>query len=228
MTALRVCALVALSVWASACGGEKDSATDEALPEPLVTGTITAGGEASAQVAFYKAFGFDQGGRALFYLSSSPFASCDSVTKYLQVDSDPYDPAEMFQGGHCNMFIRLDSDYDGDFEYTRAVGSDEANLVGAGTSLECAMGQGDFELTRLTEDDRDDYYWTGRWWQGRPSAYTYDFDGTGEGGYTLTFNMTAYDGGFIHEELDDTPADGAVTGTIEAEYCASLGSTGLF
>ena len=224
----RLLPLLVLSL-TTACSGKDDSG-DETVDslEPKITGTVTAEGEASAQVAFYKAFAFDQGGKLLAYLSSSPNATCENVADYLRVSEGPYDPKDMFEGGHCNMFIIIDGDFDGSFSHTRPADSTEPNLVAAGTSMECAMGEGQFELTRLTESDRDDYYWSGRWWQGRPNAYTYDFSGGAGSSYQLTLEMSAYDGGFIHEELDDTPAVGAVSGTIEAEWCDALGSTGLF
>ena len=206
---------------------ELDSgSTDEVTP--FITGTVTAAGEASADIAFYKAFAFDQGGKMVAYFSSNRFATCDNVAQYLRDAEDPYNPSEMFTGGHCNMSIVIDGDFDGSFEHTRPAGTDEPNLVAAGTSMECAMGTGEFELTRLTEDDNDDYYWSGRWWQGRPNAFAWSFSGGEAEGYELTMEMTTYDGGFIHEELDDTPAEGRVSGTISAEWCTDLGTTALW
>jgi len=211
------------------CTGKTDiDSGGEDEVNPFITGTVTASGEASADIAFYKAFAFDQGGKMVAYFSSNRFATCSNVAEYLRDTDDPYNPSEMFTGGHCNMSIVIDGDYNGSFEHTRPAGTDEPNLVAAGTSMECAMGTGEFELTRLTEDDRDHYYWSGRWWQGRPNAFVWSFEGGEETGYTMTMEMTTYDGGFIHEELDDTPAEGRVSGTIEAEWCTALGTTAIW
>ncbi len=219
-------ALAAVITGCSGKSAEDSGQTSEA--QAAITGTVTADGEASAQIAFYKAFGFDQGGQLLAYFASSPTATCANVTEYLRVTGGVYDPVDMFQDGHCNMFVILDKDYEGTFSFTRPSGSEEPNLVAAGTSIECAMGEGSFELTRLTEIDDDDYYWTGRWWVGRPSAYTYNFTGGAGSAYSFTLEMSEYEGGFIHEGLDSTPATGAVSGTIEGEWCPDLGSTGFF
>jgi hypothetical protein len=216
-----------------ACKGGDDSGKAGEDLEPLVTGTITPDGEGvDARFEIYKAFGFDQGGRALLYLSSTPEASCDSVSTYLRSGGDPYDPVEVFTGGTCNMLIGVDATtvgFTGQLDWSRAEGEGGVDALGAGIAIECAMGEGAFEMTQLSETDELDYYWTGRWWTGRPDVYSLSIGGGGGGAYALEFDLQHFLGGFIREGLaGNDPASGPVSGAIEAEWCTDLGTTGLF
>lgn len=220
----RTCALALLIAV-----GCKDKAADTGDDlEPQLVGTIEPDGAGEVgNVRFYKAFAFDQGGSLLAYLTSSPDADCASVGQYLRVGGDPYDPVKVFQPETCNMFIKIAEDYDGGIDYTRSEGDAGLDLVGTGTAIECALGAGAFELTTLLTDD-EDYYYSGRWWVGNPLSYRYTFEGSGEGGYTLGLELSQLDGGFVHESLEEVRATASVSGSVKAEYCTDLASTGLF
>jgi|GEM_PF-1226266 len=224
-TTLRV-AVVALAM---GCTGDKDSgASDVASLEPKITGTVTVEGEASAEVAFYRAFAYDQGGTMLAYLSSHPNATCSNSADFLRTNQPPYDPVDMFEPGTCNLFLKIENDYDNGYVWDQPSGADQPNFATLGSAMNCAMGEGEFDFFPLSETDDPDFNWTGRWWEGGPSAYVYNLSGGGGENYSFTIEMSEYDGSFVHEPLNDSPAVGAVSGTIEAEWCESLGSTGLF
>ena len=186
----------------------------------MLSGTIVPEGEdLSGEVAIVKAFAFGQGDSFLTYMSSNPNATCAKVTEYL-VSDEPYDPVDILSAGKCNMFVMLSSGYESGFS-----ASDDP-LVAAGTAIDCAMGDGAFELTTMDEDDTD-YYWTGRWFQSHPTAYTYEISGGDGSDFEFGIEMSEYQGGFIYEVFETVNATGDVSGTVQAQWCASLGSTGL-
>lgn len=208
------------------CAGKTEDTGDELIPQ--IVGSIQPDGAADAgNVRFYKAFAFDQGGAFLAYLSSSPKADCTTVGQYLRVGAEPYDPEAVFAPETCNMFIKIAEDYDGGIDYTRTARDVTIDTVGTGTAIECALGAGSFELTAL-ENGEDDYYYSGRWWVGNPLTYRYTFSGSGEDGYTMEIELSQLDGGFVQESLEEVRATAEVNGTISAEYCTDLASTGLF
>jgi hypothetical protein len=230
MHALRVSTVTGLFLaLAVGCTGKDDSAVDpvESI-DPKITGTVTVEGEASAEVAIYQAFAFNQGGTMLAYLASSPSATCENVSDYLRTGQDPYDPVDMFEPSTCNFFLKIDGDYDGGYSYSQAADADQPNFATLASAMNCAMGTGEFDYFPLSESDDPDYNWNGRWWEGVPSAYVYDLSGGDGEGYTFSIEMSVYDGSFVHEPLNDSPAVGAVSGTIDATWCELLGSTGLF
>ena len=199
-----------------ACGGKGE---DSGAPTPQVEGTITIEGMAG-EVALYRGFGFDAGGTMLAYLSSNPAADCGMIYDYLLVQDTPYDPTGTVLPGTCDIFMRL-SAYEGS-----AAGEDDP-MAAAGLVINCALGDGAFELQ--TRDGQDtDYYWTGDWWQGRPTDFAFALSGGDGSDYDLSLEMSAYAGNFIYEDMTDRPGTGAVTGAMTIEWCTDLGSTGLF
>lgn len=225
----RPLGLLALGVMLVACSSKGETGSvDESELVPLVTGTVSVDGQASAEVAFYKAFAYDQGGTMLAYLSSSPTATCTNVTDYLRVNQDPYDPVDMFEPSTCNLLLKIEDEYLGGFAHNQPADATQPNFATLGSAINCAMGEGAFEYVALSETDDPDYNWSGRWWEGGPSAYNYNLSGGDGEDYVFDIEMSAYDGSFVHESLNDSPANGAVSGTIEAEWCELMGSTGLF
>jgi hypothetical protein len=213
----------------AACSSKGDSGEEEiATDMPQITGTVTVNGEASAEVAFYKAFAFDQGGTLLAYFSSNPRATCSNSADYLRLNQPPYDPVDMFEPSTCNFFLKIENDYVDGYSHDQTPSSDQVNFATAGSVLNCAMGEGSFEFVPLSDSDEPDYNWSGRWWEGGPAVYSYNLSGGGGESYTFGIEMSAYEGSFVHEPLNDSPAAGAISGSIEAEWCDQLGSTGLF
>lgn len=225
----RALAVAPLLLAATACSSKEDTGSiDTSLLEPQVTGTVTVEGESSADVAFFHAFGFNQGGTLLAYFSSSRNATCENVSAYLRTGQEPYDPEDMFEPSTCNFFLKVDDEYNGGYAFTQSADADQPNFAVLASAMNCAMGEGEFDLIPLSESDDPDYNWTGRWWEGGPSAYSYDLSGGDGEDYTFDIQMSAYDGSFVHEPLNDSPAVGAVSGTMTASWCELLGSTGLF
>ncbi|HCH61173.1 MAG: hypothetical protein CL927_12095 [Deltaproteobacteria bacterium] len=218
---------IALLMCACSSKGETGSEADAEVM-PFITGTVSVDGQASAEVAFYKAFAYNQGGTLLAYLSSSPSATCTNVADYLQLDQPPYDPVEMFEPSTCNLMLKIEDEYLGGFTHNQTADADQPNFATLGSALNCAMGEGSFEYVALSESDDPDYNWSGRWWEGGPFVYNYNLSGGDGEPYTFDIEMSAYDGSFVHESLNDNPANGAVSGTISAEWCERMGSTGLF
>lgn len=226
----RVAIGLAAVVVLGACKGEDADSGSADGPVAYIKGSLGPDGEdITGEFAVYKAVAFDQGGRFLAYLSSDPEASCDNIVDYLYTDGDPYAPDDVINGGHCNMFLAIDGYEDGlNHTWDRSMeGGTGFDAIGAGTSIACAMGSGEFVYEQRDNDD-EDYFWSGRWWQGSPKDYTFAFSGSGEGGYTLDLTMSEFDGEWPYEGFDSHPASGNVSGTIEAEYCQGLATTGLF
>jgi hypothetical protein len=199
------------------CAGEK---VEE--PVPLLNGTIEPDHPEftlSADFSGYKAFAFDINDTFWMYISSNPNSNCDAVSSYLNVGGDPFDPVDVLTPGTCNMMIKV-SDWQGSFT------AENDPIAVAATAIECAMGEGVFELQTPSWGNRD-YYWTGTWWQGNPSEYRFDISGDRDDGYSLDIEMSVYNGGFIREEMDKYEAFGTVTGAMNAYVCEGLASTGL-
>lgn len=209
---LSICCMVCTV----ACG-EKEA---EVLP--VLTGTIAPDHpeyQVSGEFTGYKAFAFDDQGKFWLYVSSNPNAQCADVVSYLQVGGDRFNPENVLSPYKCNILVKL-VDWTGDFS-----ASDDI-LVVAATAIECAMGEGTFELMTMDTNDRD-YFWTGQWWQGSPKAYNFNFQGDRETGYNIDLVMSEYAGTFIYEEMDKYPAFGEVSGVFSPEICSGLASTGL-
>ena len=74
---------------------------------PMLEGVVTPEGhDVSGTFYGYKAFGFDNQGLLVVYISSNENATCTSVGEYLSSGREPYDPVDVFSPGTCNMFIK--------------------------------------------------------------------------------------------------------------------------
>ena len=193
-------------------------------PVAHITGTVTTedSNAASADVATYKAFGMDVDGKGLWYLSSSPDATCELVQDYLE--GDEMDPSPIWPGGTCNLTIVYGAgDYTAD-----GVSLDTADGGLSGhVAIRCAMGDGAFEWgTRDDGSTDEDYFWTGTEWWGAPLDYQIDISGGEADGFTVSVDMDGFDGNYP-TVIDETLASGVVTGTIDAEWC-NLYQAGVF
>lgn len=224
MAKVNTCGAASLLVLLGGCAGGGEDDTGGSAGGDMLTGTITPDGAShSGEVAIAKAFAFDQGGKFIVYMSSDPAATCDKVYDYLGGSDKAYDPVDIFNDGYCNMFVLMGSGYDGGVEAQDDV------VVGAGTAIECPMGDGQWVYETRDGDDKD-YFWDpeSQWWVGHPETYSYSFSGSGESGYTLDIDMSYYDGGYPYLEWENTPATGEVSGTVNAEYCQPLATLGFF
>jgi hypothetical protein len=195
---------------------------------PFITGTVAPEHpefDVTGEFEIYKAFAFNDQGTFWAYLSSNPETHCAEAVKYLNVGGDPYNPEEILSPGKCNMFIKI-SDWEGE-----SSAKDDPSLS-AQSAIQCAMGEGAFELTTIGTNDTD-YYWTGKWWQGAPHGYEWNISGDRDGtadqqaGYEITLDIYELSGTFIHDEFNKYDASGSVSGTIDAYICEGLASTGL-
>ena len=215
-----------------ACGGGDDSGDKGADgPAPMMTGTITtqgspnAGGDLTGEFSIYRAFAFNaQVGNSQMmgaYLSSNKNATCDTVAEYLNVSGDAYNPENVLSPGKCNMFIKLTTGYDNGI----SLNNDAMGAISSG--ITCAMGEGEFSYSEMGENDID-YFWTGELWTGNVQDYSWNIEGNVESGYTLDISMSSYNGYFTQSDFAEFPATGTVSGTVTAEPCAAIFSTGHF
>ena len=129
---LRICCIGLLV----GCSGDKG----EGELEPMLTGTITPDErDVSGEFFGYRAFAFDANDTLGAYISSNPDASCESITEYLGSSSSS-DPSSVLTAGGCNLFLKI-SDFDG------SLSAENDTIVSAASSIECAMGEGEFEYT---------------------------------------------------------------------------------
>lgn len=206
-----------------ACKGKEE----EEL-QPFITGTVSpAHPELSVTGEFeiYKGFAFNDQGKFWMYLSSNPETYCADVIEYLSSDQ-PYEPVNVLSPGKCNMWVKL-SNWEGE-----STAKDD-NILIAESNIQCAMGDGDFEYMILDGDNEKDWYWTGSWWQGVPTAYEWSISGDREGdadnpaGYTIDLTMEEFRGSFIHREPDVYDGSGGVMGSMDLYICEGLASMGL-
>ena len=189
--------------------------------EPMLTGTLTAPhpdmGDMSGEFLGYKAFAFDDQGTFVTYISSNQAATCETVASYLTIESDNRDASSVLLAGHCNLFIKL-TDYDD----TAVFSAQDDAFASAGSSIECAMGEGSFQA-EATETS-----WDGQWWLGIPKTYSWEFSGDKETEYTLEIDMSLFSGSFVLDEFDRKDATGNVSGVVTATVCSELAGTGYF
>jgi hypothetical protein len=206
-----------------ACAGDGPGDADE----PQITGTLTTDGN-SAEVAIYKAFGWDVDGKGMWYLSSSPNASCDAVVDYLTLGQ--VDPTDIWEPGTCNITLIVNptgpdaQDYEGELSFT-----DETEFQSS-WNVRCAMGEGAFEWGKRDEGasaEDEDYFWTGFEWTGAPEVFSANISGDKDSSYELTMELDVFDGSNPVILGTKFPADGQVTGSIEAEAC-NLYNTQVF
>lgn len=167
--------------------------------------------ELAGRLAVEQAFGLAQDDTLLLYLSSNPAATCARVAAYLMPSDEPADPSDLRLGGTCDMFLKI-RDWDGDFSAT----NDRVAI--ASSAISCALGDGVF-VYEERGDGYLDYYWSGRWWQGIPDLYTLSIRDAADGGFTISGEMTSFDGAFIYEKMQSEPGTGEVYGEAGITRC---------
>ncbi|MFT5683673.1 MAG: hypothetical protein ACI8RZ_004605, partial [Myxococcota bacterium] len=137
-------------------------------PGFTMTGDVSLDGyDHTGALVAVTAFAHAQDGTLGAYISSSPDTTCDDVVTYL---SDPnFDPSSMFLAGHCNLFINISGDYD-----SAGFAVEDDLIYGVSSNMSCAMGEGEF-----TAEAGSSYTWSGQWWQGAPTLFSYDFSDDG-------------------------------------------------
>ena len=88
----------------------------------------------------------------------------------LRKDKGVYDSSAMFLEEHCNFFIYIDSDYD-----SAGFAVEDDLIYGVSSNMSCTLGEGVFEQ----ETPEAQYAWSGQWWQGAPTSFSYDFSDDG-------------------------------------------------
>jgi hypothetical protein len=167
----------------------------------------------TARVEILSAHGLAQDGQLIAYLSSAPDVTCDQAVAHLTPGDNTDDPTAIFRDGHCNIFLSLQS-WDEGFAAT------DDPLAMAGMSITCTLGAGDFVFEERDVGD-EDYYWSGRYWQGSADAYDIAFSDA-EAGYGFEMDMTAFSGSLIYESLEEIAGEGAVSGAQAIEECADF------
>jgi hypothetical protein len=208
---MRSWTLLLIPALLTAC--EKD---DTGVQYGILEGEIAFDDGETASIATHKAFGYDAGGKALLYFASSETATCDGVTDFLSQDSG--DPSGIFAPGYCNVFAQVQNWDGSEVSYT----SDPISVTWA---LNCTIGEGSWNWEERGDDDG--FYWSGRFWQGSPQAWSITASGGQGSPFVVDVEMNDYDGDYIYEFVDMT-GSGLVSGTTQVEWCASLSETAFF
>ena len=161
-------------------------------------------------VEILSAHGLAQDGQLIAYLSSAPDVTCAQAAAHLTPGDNTDDPTAIFRAGHCNVFLSLQS-WDEGF-----VATDDP-LAMAGMSITCTLGEGAFVLEERDVGD-EDYYWSGRYWQGSAEAYDIAFSAA-ETGYAFELDMSAFSGSLIYESLEEIVGEGTVSGAQSIASC---------
>jgi len=191
---------------------------EEAKTFDVDLGTIVAdrAGE-SADVSAVSAYGFNDFGHALLYFTGKPDVSCELVTEFLTAN-DIWDASQVREAGFCEFYVTMS--YEGSATHV------QDDLLAAYPGLNCAMDDG--EWVYETHNTDTDYYYNGPYWQGMPEAFSLDVSGGDSAPFELSLDMDSYSGGFIYDDMTAEPANGAVAGTIQLEWCPDLSNTPLF
>ena len=183
--------------------------------EPQITGTISTA-DAAADVEIYKAFGWAVDGKGLWYMASSPDATCDSVEEYLR--QQQVDPNGIWAGNDCNITLVVS---DGSYEAAGMTMSTSDNWLVGHWELSCALGEGAFEWGKRDDGagaEDEDYFWTGVEWNGYPEDFSVDIAGDNDSEFTLDVDMSTFSGNYP-TVIEDIPANGSISGSITAEAC---------
>ena len=172
--------------------------------------------ETSGLVQGTKAFGYVEGDRGAWYVTSTPDATCADVESYLS--TGPFDPVTVHAAGHCNL--ALTATMDGD-----SVSFDETeNFLVGFWNLSCAMGEGSF-----TWEERDngyaDWFWSGYSWTGIAMKHQTTVSSVESGSWELEVVMKSFDGDY--DDVGNVPAQGDVSGVVVAQPCSGLVGTAL-
>jgi hypothetical protein len=180
--------------------------------------------DGTADVAGVKAFGFNEGGRMGIMVSNNPDATCAGVAALLD-GGGTVDPTDVYVAGTCHLWLSV-ADYDGGWSHTYVEG-DEGYSKAVSSNVNCAMGDGAFELVDTVNGPG--YQWTGDWWVGSPVAYDFDFSGGDGDDFEVDIRMTQYQGSFpLSDEFTTVLAQGEVSGGGVAKWCEAMGEASIF
>ena len=187
-------------------------------PVPTLTGEITLVDQGlTGQLVAAQAFAHAQDGSLVAYISSSPETTCDDVVGYLS--DSRYDSSSMFLEGHCNFFIYIDSAYD-----SAGFAVEDDLIYGVSSNMSCTLGEGAF----VQETPDAQYAWSGQWWQGAPTSFSYDFSDDGTE-YWLNVTLRELNGSFSQDgQMVSVTGTTTIDGLATAESCPGLASTYLF
>lgn len=166
----------------------------------------------SAEVSAAAAYGYNDRGAALVFLTGNPEASCELVAEYLST-SGVWDTSQIMKAGSCQFYATL--------KYDGAPVEIKDDLLSAFPGFGCAMDEGEWVA-------EDDYLYSGPYWQGSPDGFSLGLSGGNGKEYELSLEMYNYTGNFIYENMDAAPATGAVVGTMPLQWCADLDQATIF
>ncbi len=190
-----------------ACGSDKGVDT---------LGTISAGTE-SAELRAGAAFGVNVNGRASVLVSSNRDLTCSEAAAFLRVGDTDDNPEVVLPGGTCALYLDVMSGY-------AAGGVSLTDDPAAVTfSLSCAMDEGAWVREERGEGDLD-WYWSGAYWQGAPTAFDLALSGGDENPFALDLTMDAYNGSFPYDTTapDPDPGTGAVAAVLDVAWCPEI------
>lgn len=166
------------------------------------------------------ALGYAEGGRFIAWISHSPDATCQDAATWLDSSTAPTDLTPLFGSGDCGaLWVAA-------YPESGTVYSDAE--PGLTTVVNCALGEGSWVYE--THGDDTDWYWSGHWWQGFPTAWTVTVEGSSEDDpIRVEALMDGFLGNFIYEDMGGShPADGGVTGSVTTTWCPELARASVF
>lgn len=207
------------------CNSDTDTQETENPEDFLAYGDLVADDGSEAVVRIRKAFGFATNGKGAIYMATNEAGTCAQLSDYLDPDrNSPFDPRDFFEGGDCNISFM--------FTYDEDVGWDgdtfsEADALNGVWNFKCAMDEGDFNLE--TRRGFKDYYWSGPWWGGHPTAYSATIHGSqDEEALSIEFEMEEYEGNY-DDTMNLTYVQGAVSNqqSLDVIWCQKLVGTSI-
>ncbi len=198
-------------------GGTKDETT-----ESLIEGSISVDeiGE-SAEIAWTQGFFAVGDGAMLAFLTGVPGANCSDIAAFLSSSDGATEKEGIYDGGGCVMTVKVE-DWSGDYQVSwPGEGWDPA----AGTSIRCEFGSGEWER-ETNSSGREDYYWSGTTWAGKPTVFDWAFSQDGDE-LELEMDMSAYEGSLIYESAGNLVGSGDVAGVVYAQECSALQGAGV-
>ncbi len=193
-----------------------------------------------ASILGWSGWSYQQAGRLVVYMSSTPDVTCDEVALYLGKDPDgdpetprpPYDPTNMFTANTCNLVIVWTSAPFG--EYSEEEPLDFRESFDPIATMSCTLGDGSFTATDF--GGSEGYYWINEtdpdaalWFTGRVAWGELTRLEQVSDGVEVDAEIDLIDGSFpLSEEGEEAAPRGTGKGTIVAPDCPALADSDFF
>jgi hypothetical protein len=193
--------------------------TKEEPSDSVIEGSISVADiGASADVVWSQGFFAVGNGALLAFLTGAAGANCDDVADFLSSSDGVTEKEGIYDGGGCVMTIKV-PDWDGSHDASWP--SDEFTWNPAvDSSIRCEFGAGEWRL-ETNSSDREDYYWTGTTWSGRPDVFDWSFSEDGDD-LEVQMDMSSYEGDLIYDSTGEVAGSGDIAGSLRVQACSGM------